>query len=72
VSSFDLRQLPIHVDAETDQQEWNEKLLLAVQHQLTLCDAAYLEPALRRSLPLATLDEELRWTAKTEKVQLLG
>jgi predicted nucleic acid-binding protein len=72
VSFLHLRQLPIHADAETDQQEWNETLLLAVQHQLTLCDAAYLESALRRSRPLATLDEELRRTAKTGKVQLLG
>jgi predicted nucleic acid-binding protein len=39
---------------------------------LTLYDAAYLELAVRRSLPLATLDEDLRRAAKTEKVRLLG
>jgi predicted nucleic acid-binding protein len=35
-------------------------------------DAAYLELALRRELPLATLDRELRAAANSEKVQLLG
>jgi len=68
----DLRQLPIQIDTETDQQAWNETLLIAVQHQLTLYDAAYLELSLRRNLPLATLDEALRLAARAEKVQLLG
>ena len=34
-------------------------LALARQHRLTVYDAAYLELALRRNLPLATLDEQL-------------
>jgi len=42
------------------------------QHQLTLYDAAYLELALRRNLPLATLDQDLRRAAGKEKVQVLG
>lgn len=32
---------------------------LAARHQLTTCDAAYLELALRRGLPLATFDTAL-------------
>src|SRR6266567_248543 len=68
----DLAQLPIQVDLETDQQAWSATLRLAERHQLTLYDAAYLELALRRNLPLATLDEDLRRAAKREKVQLLG
>jgi predicted nucleic acid-binding protein len=32
---------------------------LAVAHRLTSCDAAYLELAMRKKLPLATLDDEL-------------
>jgi len=32
---------------------------LAVAHRLTSYDATYLELALRRALPLATLDAEL-------------
>jgi predicted nucleic acid-binding protein len=68
----DLAQLPIQVDGETDQQAWGETLLLADRHRLTLYDATYLELALRRSLPLASLDEDLRRAAAAEKVNLLG
>lgn len=68
----DLAQLPIQVDAETDQHAWGATLHLAERHQLTLYDAACLELALRRNLPLATLDEDLRQAANTEKVRLLG
>ena len=68
----DLAQLPIQVDVETDNQAWGGTLQLAERHQLTLYDAAYLELALRRNLPIATLDEDLRNAARTEKVRLLG
>lgn len=69
---FDLAQLPIQVDADTDRQAWDATLHLAIRHQLTLYDAAYLELALRRDLALATLDEALRNAAGAEKISLLG
>jgi len=68
----DLAELPIQVDGETNEQAWSATLSLAERHELTLYDAAYLELALRRSLPLATLDEDLRGAANAEKVRLLG
>jgi len=68
----DLAQLPIQVDHETDGQAWGATLQLAERHQLTTYDAAYLELALRRKLPLATLDRELRRAAGAEKLTLLG
>jgi predicted nucleic acid-binding protein len=68
----DLGQMPIQVDPDTDRQAWRETLLLAERYQLTLYDAAYLELALRRNLPLATLDEDLRHAAGAEKVRLLA
>jgi predicted nucleic acid-binding protein len=68
----DLSQLPIQVDVETDKQAWGATLHLAERHQLTLYDAAYLELALRRNLPLATVDQEIRRAARTEKVRLLA
>lgn len=43
----------------------------AVQHRLTACDAAYLELAMRRRLPLATLDTALIAAAQAENVALL-
>jgi predicted nucleic acid-binding protein len=68
----DLAQLPIQVDGETDRHAWHATLRLAERHQLTLYNAAYLELALRRSLPLATLDEDLLRAARSEKVGHLG
>jgi predicted nucleic acid-binding protein len=68
----DLAQLPIQTDSETAQQAWGATLQLANRHRLTLYDASYLELALRRSLPLATLDEELRRAGDAEKINLLG
>ena len=68
----DLALLPIHVDPETDGQAWGATARLAELHRLTLYDAAYLELALRRALPLATLDQELRAAAEAEKVEVLG
>ncbi len=68
----DLAKLPIQVDADTDRQAWDATLHLAIRHQLTLYDAAYLELALRRGLALATLDEALRNAAGAEKLTLLG
>jgi predicted nucleic acid-binding protein len=38
---------------------------------LTLYDAAYLEAAIRRSLPLATLDAELQAAANAQNISLL-
>jgi predicted nucleic acid-binding protein len=68
----DLALLPITVDPETDRQAWGATAKLAARHRLTLYDAAYLELARRRCLPLATLDSELRVAATAEDVALLG
>jgi len=68
----DLALLPINVDQDTDAHAWGAAMRLAERHRLTLYDAAYLELAKRRGLPLATLDEDLRAAAKGEKVTLLG
>ena len=50
----------IEVDDGTILAAWSSTLRLAESHGLTTYDAAYLELALRRGLPLATLDETLR------------
>jgi len=68
----DLAVLPIRPDPETDGQAWGATLQLAIVHRLTLYDAAYLELARRRRLPLATLDRDLRTAAKSEGLVLLG
>lgn len=68
----DLARLPITIDPETDRQAWGATAKLAARHRLTLYDAAYLELARRRCLPLATLNLELRAAATAEDVLLLG
>ncbi len=68
----DLELLPIQTDAETAKQAWGATMQLAARHRLTLYDAAYLELAMHRGLPLATLDGELRAAAVAESVVLLG
>lgn len=68
----DLAILPISIDAETDRQAWGATARLAARHRLTMYDAAYLELAQRRGMPLATLDKDLRDAATAEGVILLG
>jgi predicted nucleic acid-binding protein len=68
----DLQFLPISIDTETGTKAWKETLKLADRHQLTVYDATYLELAMRLSLPLATLDRELRKAAQAENIPLLG
>ena len=67
----DLSHFPIHVDPETHRQAWGTTARLADRHGLTVYDAAYLELARRRALPLATLDEDLRAAAASSGVELL-
>jgi predicted nucleic acid-binding protein len=51
---------------------WGATVKLAARYRLTLYDAAYLELARRRCLPLATLASELRLAATAADVALLG
>lgn len=54
----------IAVDGETMTLAWPKTLALAEAHKLSVYDAAYLELALRRGVPLATLDQSLRQAMK--------
>ena len=68
----DLALLDITADDHTDVHAWGETLSVADRFQLTVYDAAYLELAQRRNLPLATLDRELRVAAKSLGLNLMG
>ena len=68
----DLMDFAIAADDETDRHVWSTTLRLAERFCLTLYDAAYLELAHRRRLPLATLDQDLCSAAGVLKVELLG
>jgi predicted nucleic acid-binding protein len=68
----DLALLDITTDPQTDSYAWTDTLNLADHFNLTVYDAAYLELARRRTLPLATLDQELGSAAAAIGVTVLG
>ena len=59
-----LNQLNIQIDYETCKHAMNDTLHFARRYKLSAYDAAYLELALRKGLPLATLDEGLEKAIK--------
>jgi predicted nucleic acid-binding protein len=67
-----LNQFDFEVDVDGSKRALIDILPFCRQHKLTSYDAAYLELALRRNLPLATLDSDLRKIAKSLGVVLLG
>lgn len=52
-------RLPIRVDEETWRRARDDTMKLAERFRLTAYDAAYIELALRRELPLVTLDDAM-------------
>jgi predicted nucleic acid-binding protein len=67
-----LRALPVTLDIETVDHAWTTTVRLAERHRLSVYDAAYLEVAQRRKLPLATLDVDLIRAAKVLGTPVLG
>ena len=63
--------LPIVTDDETPQRALHEVLAIARAENLTTYDAAYLELAIRRGLPLATNDKRLRIASINTGVQVI-
>jgi predicted nucleic acid-binding protein len=59
-----LKVLPIGMDAKAVHQAREATYELALEQQLSAYDAAYLEIALRRQLPIASLDKQLNRAAK--------
>ncbi len=64
-----LEAVSIEVDGATFAHARGGTLQLARRHNLPAYDASYLELALRRGLPLATLDEDLHRAAKKAGVK---
>jgi predicted nucleic acid-binding protein len=67
VEGFDLE-----VDDQGPGRAFTAILPLCRAHNLTSYDAVYLDLAMQRHLPLATLDEPLRKAAKKLGVKVLG
>jgi predicted nucleic acid-binding protein len=64
--------LPISIDPPQTSRIFDDILSAARQHILTAYDAAYLEVAVRRAIPLASLDKELRRAAVAVGVDLIS
>lgn len=67
-----LSDMDIRTDPETDRYAWTTTLRLVERFGLTVYDACYLELAQRLSLPLASLDKELRKAGQHAGLTLLG
>jgi predicted nucleic acid-binding protein len=65
-----LEQMPIDVDTPSRPRSL-QLPTLAREHSLTTYDAAYLELAMRRRVPLATADMALKKAAAAESVALI-
>jgi len=67
----DLGKLGIERDDEAPDRAFTHLLALCRTHRLTSYDAVYLDLAVRRNLPLATLDGDLRKSARKLGIRLL-
>ena len=67
-----LEALPIILDEVTGTRAFGDILHLARSYQLSAYDAAYLELAIRRGLPLACLDGKLKTAAAAAGVVLFS
>jgi predicted nucleic acid-binding protein len=65
----ELARLPVTIEPLADAPD---VMSLARRHRLTVYDAAYLELAQRRGVPLATLDSDLTGAAAAEGTTLIG
>jgi len=63
-------ELPITIDPDGVSEIWSTTIKLADLYRLTVYDAAYLELAQRRRLPLTTLDAALSKAARESGVDL--
>lgn len=62
---------PLTVDSMINDFAWSSTLALSDKYSLSVYDAAYLELALRRGLPLASLDRALCQAAQAAGVPLV-
>jgi predicted nucleic acid-binding protein len=67
-----LGEMDIEVDVEGPGRVFGHVLPLCRSQGLTAYDATYLELALRRGSPIASLDEALRASAKALGLEVLG
>lgn len=67
-----LSGLSIQVDEHAESRAFDHVLALCRDHAVTSYDATYLDLAIRKGLPLATLDADLKKAAKKLRVELVA
>lgn len=67
-----LSELPIIVEREPPERMVKEILSLARAYRLSSYDASYLDLAMRKGLPIATVDKDLTVAAKRSRVPILA
>ena len=67
-----LSELPIIVEQEPPERMIKEIFALARKHKLSSYDASYLDLAMRKGFPIATLDRNLIAAAKRSRVPILS
>lgn len=65
-----ISQLPVIIDHDAAAVAFTQLVDLASEHELTIYDAAYIELARRRQLPLASKDVKLKEAATRSGVAL--
>lgn len=66
-----LYELPITVDQEPPERMIKEIFALAREHKLSTYDASYLDLAMKKGIPIATLDKRLLKAAKRSNVSIM-
>jgi len=67
-----LTELPIIIEQESPERMIKEIFALARKHELSSYDASYLDLAMRKGLPIATLDNNLIDAAKRSQVPIVN
>ena len=66
-----LSELPIIVEQESPERMTREIFALARKHKLSGYDASYLDLAMRKGLPIATIDSNLMAAAKRSNTSII-
>jgi len=66
-----LTELPIMIEQESPERMMREILALAREHQISSYDASYLDLAMRKGVPIATLDDGLIKAAELSQVPIM-
>ncbi|MBW1671950.1 MAG: type II toxin-antitoxin system VapC family toxin [Deltaproteobacteria bacterium] len=66
-----LTELPITIEQESPERMMREILALAREHQISSYDASYLDLAMRKGVPIATLDNGLIKASERSQVPIM-